>query len=159
MIAIEEDRCTGCRLCELACSYRHEGVFQPSTARVRVRLFSKDGHSFPQLCLQCPDAPCLNVCKQAAISRDPEAGTTDIDNELCTGCKQCLSVCPYGGMAFSPTARKAVVCDLCQGDPACVQYCFAGALSWIDAESCGGKKTELLQDAASRQAAHGANVK
>ena len=33
-VTIDRKRCSGCHLCELACSSYHEGGFQPSRARL-----------------------------------------------------------------------------------------------------------------------------
>jgi Fe-S-cluster-containing hydrogenase component 2 len=30
------DKCGGCRTCELACGYHHEGVFRPAMSSIRI---------------------------------------------------------------------------------------------------------------------------
>ena len=47
----------------------------------------------------------------------------------------CVVACPFGYMELDDSLRRATKCDLCQGDPRCVQVCMAGALHFgsIDA--------------------------
>ena len=33
------DECTGCHQCEMACSYHHENVFNPSKSRIKIFSF------------------------------------------------------------------------------------------------------------------------
>ena len=33
---VEANSCTGCRTCEIACSYHHRRVFQPSIASIEI---------------------------------------------------------------------------------------------------------------------------
>lgn len=35
VVLAEPSKCLRCRLCELACSFTHEGVFSPSLSRIR----------------------------------------------------------------------------------------------------------------------------
>ena len=140
MLVINSKRCTGCRLCELACSFWHTGkacpsVFQPSVSRIKVRLFSKEGYSVPGVCLQCQECYCITACDAKAMHKNEETGAIEIDESLCIGCKACLSVCPYEGMGYDFVRDKAIVCDLCRGDPECVKYCFSGAIQWVDIDS------------------------
>jgi carbon-monoxide dehydrogenase iron sulfur subunit len=41
----------------------------------------------------------------------------------------CVTACIYGGIAIDPQTKKAIKCDLCGGDPACVKACDYGAIS------------------------------
>ena len=41
----------------------------------------------------------------------------------------CVTACVYGGIAIDPRTKKAIKCDLCNGDPACVKACDYGAIS------------------------------
>jgi len=51
----------------------------------------------------------------------------EIDEELCTGCGDCVAGCPYG-MIEQYGSGTAYKCDLCGGNPACVAECHFGAL-------------------------------
>jgi len=57
-----------------------------------------------------------------------------IDAEKCTGCGQCVHVCPYGVATIDPASKKASICDLCGGEPECVKICPENALIYVDSE-------------------------
>ena len=35
-LTLDAGKCTGCKICELACSAKHEGVFNPRKARLKI---------------------------------------------------------------------------------------------------------------------------
>ena len=42
-IITETESCTGCRSCELACSFHHRGVFSRNIGSIQVKRHEKDG--------------------------------------------------------------------------------------------------------------------
>lgn len=57
-----------------------------------------------------------------------ETFTAAIDDELCAGCKLCVSVCPYKAIAFDKTDKISQVNEaLCRGCGTCVATCPVGA--------------------------------
>jgi Fe-S-cluster-containing dehydrogenase component len=46
-----------------------------------------------------------------------------VDRERCTGCGVCVERCPGSIPFLHPKDGKAVICDLCGGDPECVKVC------------------------------------
>lgn len=67
VLLIQSENCTGCHLCELACSSAKEGEFIPSLSRIRVVTNGLKGWSRPVVCLQCEDPLCMKVCSVDAI--------------------------------------------------------------------------------------------
>jgi heterodisulfide reductase subunit A len=58
-----------------------------------------------------------------------EPNTAYIQEELCSGCKTCLTMCPYSAISHDETKKKAVVNGaLCKGCGTCVAACPSGAL-------------------------------
>ena len=55
-----------------------------------------------------------------------------IKDDLCVGCKMCVSACPTGAMGLDPDLGRAYKCDLCDGDPQCVRVCDAKALDYTE---------------------------
>ncbi|MGD0229978.1 MAG: CoB--CoM heterodisulfide reductase iron-sulfur subunit A family protein [Syntrophorhabdales bacterium] len=54
----------------------------------------------------------------------------NIDEKLCSGCKTCLSVCPYQAISFVADKNVASVNDaLCKGCGTCVAACPAAAIT------------------------------
>ncbi|MCH3971557.1 MAG: 4Fe-4S dicluster domain-containing protein [Oscillospiraceae bacterium] len=48
-----------------------------------------------EMCQNCLDHPCREVCPRHAISEDIETGKSKIDQKLCVKCGRCVNVCPY----------------------------------------------------------------
>lgn len=70
-----------------------------------IRVFEMEtpgGHSYflPRPCMQCENAPCLNVCPVGATYRNEE-GVVLIDHERCIGCRMCMAACPYAARVFN----------------------------------------------------------
>jgi anaerobic carbon-monoxide dehydrogenase iron sulfur subunit len=130
IIRIRNERCTGCRVCELMCSFEKEAVFIPQQSRVKIFQDRKQGLDIVSLCQSCDPAPCLNACKPGALSRNMNHGNITLDIEKCTkeSCLKCIAVCPYHAIGWKPDTREILICDLCDGDPECVKYCKPRAI-------------------------------
>jgi len=127
------EKCTGCRLCELVCSVKHEGASNPARSRIKVVKQEWEGGYVPLSCQQCLEAPCLAVCPARAISRDESLNRVVIDYDRCIKCRMCVAVCPFGAIGFDTVAEKVIKCDLCDGDPECAKFCQPKAVQYVDA--------------------------
>jgi len=59
-----------------------------------------------------------------------EAATAVVDEELCSGCKVCLALCPYNAITFDEEKKVAEISDiLCKGCGGCVAACPAAAIT------------------------------
>jgi len=125
-LLVFRNKCTGCRLCELVCSLKHEGVCNPSKSRIKVERRTV-ALAIPTVCLQCDGKFCVKVCPQNALSTD-DHGAIKVDEKLCTACGLCQYACPFDAIRMHPSRHVAMICDLCGGDPQCVKYCALGAL-------------------------------
>ncbi len=125
---VDETACSGCRSCELACSWQKTGAFDPEAARIRVEKEERVGRDRPLVCRQCGTAACVRACPAGALSRHPLTRAVLVDTTRCQGCGACAQACPFA--AIRVCAGKAVVCDLCGGAPACVERCVTGALRY-----------------------------
>ncbi len=146
-LMINYEKCTGCRLCELVCAVKHDGISNPARSRIRVMKWEDEGLYIPMSCQQCQDAPCLKGCPVKAISRNDELGRVEVDSSVCIGCRTCVSICPFGGMTFNSIDKKVIKCDLCDGDPQCARFCEVKAVEFIDPgdESLLRKKQAALR--------------
>ncbi len=63
-------------------------------------------------------------------SLELEMMTSAIDDELCAGCKLCLTVCPYKAITFDAEHNVCVVNEaICRGCGTCTATCASGASS------------------------------
>ncbi len=128
-ILTDDARCSGCRACELSCVARHDDRFATTTARVRVRKIEAHGLDSPHVCRQCENAPCMSVCPVQALHRDTATGSIRLRRDDCIVCSACFDACPFGAVFSDPVSGMPLICDLCDGEPACVKRCATGALA------------------------------
>jgi len=122
-LVVNSQKCTGCRICMLICSFIHTEECNYHDSRIRIVSQEARGRHTPVLCQFCEGPPCVSVCPVEALSRYTATGTIQIDLNLCNGCKLCISACPHDAMFFNERTQQAFTCDLCQGDPECVKVC------------------------------------
>ncbi|MHA1667914.1 MAG: 4Fe-4S dicluster domain-containing protein [Candidatus Heimdallarchaeaceae archaeon] len=128
-IYVQKEKCNGCRICELRCSFEHEGVFSPTLSRIRIIKKEIEGIAIPRTCILC--GKCEAVCPERAIVFSPKTGAIEVIEEKCTACGECVKVCPLSVIKIHPQRNVAFTCDLCDGDPQCVKYCPEEALHYI----------------------------
>jgi heterodisulfide reductase subunit A len=59
-----------------------------------------------------------------------DAARAVVDPDRCTGCRICLTVCPYKAISFDVSGRVAAVNDLlCRGCGTCASACASQAVS------------------------------
>ena len=126
--------CMACKSCELACALRHStsGDINSSMSEYprplsRLKIGVKNGTLHLTRCLHCKRPKCIEICEPRAITKSDD-GVVTIDDERCTGCRECVDVCPFG--AIQMRKSEAIKCDLCGGaaELSCVLACKCGAL-------------------------------
>jgi Fe-S-cluster-containing hydrogenase component 2 len=137
MLVVNLAKCCGCRTCENVCSLRHDGTCNPALARIGVVKWELEGIYLPVICQHCEEPQCAKACPAGVITRHPSTGAMVRDRDRCLGCKACLMVCPFGAPTLDLRDRKPISCDLCDGDPTCVQFCPTEALEYVKVENVG----------------------
>jgi len=137
-LKVLEEKCVGCRICELSCSmFHHDGAFNPRNALIRIESNREFGLNKPienidqpHVCRQCDPAPCAEGCPAEAFAANETLSIRFVDRDQCIGCEQCLQECPYNMIVLhrEDGETKAGKCDLCGGEPLCVRNCPVGAL-------------------------------
>lgn len=128
ILIVNPDLCIGCRMCEAVCSLVHYGAIGISHARLKVVRYDQAAFFNPVVCTQCEEPYCANACPSDAITKNKKTGVLTVSKKECTGCRACLAACPFGAMGFAE--EKAMKCDLCDGEPYCVEFCQAKALTY-----------------------------
>lgn len=144
VLIIDPEKCTSCRLCELACSQKHAGAFIPSRSHIQVAIFPDEAIYFPMACMQCDEAWCIAECPSEALVRDPNTNAVVVVEEKCTECGLCEPACPYGAIRY--WGDKVQKCQLCGGDPECVRFCAPGALRYEPQEQWPATERQAYAD-------------
>ncbi|HSD51378.1 MAG TPA: 4Fe-4S dicluster domain-containing protein [Candidatus Methylomirabilis sp.] len=125
--------CTGCRACQVACkqwnelpaegaewtgSYQNREHFSEQTWRL-VRFAENRSENgdvkwllMSDVCKHCAQAGCLEACPTGAIYRT-EYGTVMVNQDICNGCRYCVSACPFGVIAFNKDTGRVNKCTFC----------------------------------------------
>jgi anaerobic dimethyl sulfoxide reductase subunit B len=139
----DQNRCTGCFVCVVACKDWHDVPAGPASWR-RVKTVEKG--KYPDLfvaflattCYHCLQPACIPICPVGAITKREEDGIVTVDREICLGkdgCQQCLEACTYDAPQFGDEEDATMQkCDMCidrwaEGKkPVCVDSCPTRAL-------------------------------
>ncbi len=133
-VVVYRDRCTGCGVCTIVCSLSHEDSVGLSTSRITIEKPDQEIDK-PVVCQQCGNPPCVPACPEEAIKKGRSTESIEVDLEKCTGCGECVESCPFGAITLHPQTGKALICDLCEGNPLCVRYCPATCLELMNDKS------------------------
>ena len=146
--------CIGCKACEVACkewnqlpgdapafgdgydntgslnaqNWRHVQFIDRVPDEASTVGQGKAWLMMSDVCKHCTHASCMDVCPTDAIIRT-EFDTVYIQPDVCNGCRNCVSACPYGVIEMDQQKGVAQKCTLCydrlQGglEPACAKAC------------------------------------
>jgi Fe-S-cluster-containing hydrogenase component 2 len=129
-IICEPEKCTGCQLCEFACSSRY-GEYNPLLSR--IRLVRMEPVSIMAIaCRLCDTPTCIYACPRSCIRVSETTGIMMVDKDVCNGCGWCVEACEFGAVTINHKERIVSMCNLCEdreNGPRCVEICVYGALS------------------------------
>jgi len=128
-ILFDPQKCTGCGTCEMVCSERNVSKIAPLSASVKVLQDDREGKNFAILCQHCRHPLCLEACPTRAIEKG-EDGIVRINKLFCVECGLCTMACPEAAPLRDEKTGGINKCDLCEGEPLCVQHCPENALTF-----------------------------
>ena len=128
-IAIDVDKCNGCRACEVICSAFHAkprySSVNPARARIRVIREPLADIYVPVYAGEYTAAECAGRDKYT------------IDGKAYEECAFCRASCPSRDLFKEPDSGLPLKCDMCESDPTlkeplCVSWCLAKALTFVE---------------------------
>lgn len=143
-ICVDAAKCSGCRFCEMICSFGHEGKFSTHLSRITVIKEDKHGLDYPVLCHQCDVCPPISVCPADALKRN-ELGVINVNKDACTGCGSCVGTCMFHALKLDKSS-KPFTCDLCRGKPICVERCPTKALTYEESETAMSRPEDAFAE-------------
>ena len=139
-VSVDPSKCTGCGICEYSCTLeKGEAIWNPIRSRIRVVRMTPL-FNFALACHACKDANCVKAYPEKAISQAENTGLLIINDKKCKGCDWCVQACEHGGITIHSDTGKAIACDLCQGEPKCVESCPEEALELVDSDEAAEKR-------------------
>ena len=165
-MVIDNNRCTGCYSCFLACRDEHVGnayppitVAQPSTGHKWINVREQERGSFPRVrvsylplpCLHCEEATCISANPGGAVYRR-EDGIVLIDPVKAVGQREIVSSCPHRVIFWNEAENVPQKCTFCahlldQGgkEPRCVEVCPTQALVFGDLADANSDVSKLCE--------------
>jgi carbon-monoxide dehydrogenase iron sulfur subunit len=145
-VSVDPSKCTGCGICEYACTLeKEENNLNPIRSRIRVVRMTPM-FNFALACRFCEDAKCVTACPEDALSQCEQTGILMVNEKKCKGCDWCIQACPHGGITIHSDTGIAVACDLCDGEPKCVEFCPEEALDIVCTDEEAEKRfTDALE--------------
>ena len=136
-IKCDQDKCSGCLSCVVACIDQHYSEDQADAVSCRIYekvVSERTGWMSykTRSCLHCENAACIDACPANALYKNEQGFVIPV-RENCIGCQACAAACPFDIPRFDREG-KLVKCDGCYVrvahglKPACVQSCSTGAL-------------------------------
>lgn len=151
-LVADVDLCTGCELCAQICAWKKFKSMNPRRGAVHVIRDEPTVLDAPVFCIQC--GLCIAACPPKALKRVTVGGWVEVDEEKCDACGWCAVVCPLGVIHVDSITKKAVKCDYCKGEPACVEWCPQHVLKYVDVKEADFYKQRDFARLASRHGAH-----
>lgn len=121
-LTVKESACPDdCSICRDACANKEEESRGCSGIKV-LHLPEVNAHT-AITCNQCGEPVCADHCPTGAITKNPADGVVGISQDKCLACGLCSLCCPYGGIDYNAEKKQTFKCDMCGGEPQCVEAC------------------------------------
>lgn len=154
----DQSRCFNCHACVVGC--RDWNNIDAGPVKW-LRMLQWEKNAYPETriqavfatCYHCENPVCISSCPEGALFKEDQFGAVLLNEERCTGCRNCWTACPYGATQFADDAigTKMSKCDMCydrllEGKiPICVGACIGRALDFGPIEEMEKKYGNLRE--------------
>jgi heterodisulfide reductase subunit A len=125
---------------QFSISRSKDGFFLEKHPKLDPVATTTDGVFIAGCCQGPKDIPDTVAQASAAAARvlatiskgsvEVEAATSFIEAEFCSGCKTCISLCPYNAISYDEEKKVSVINEaLCKGCGTCAAACPSGAIT------------------------------
>ncbi len=125
---------------QFSISRSKDGFFMEKHPKLDPIATTTDGVYIAGCCQGPKDIPDTVAQASAAAARalaiiskgkvEIEAATAFVQEQLCSGCKTCISLCPYNAISFDDEKKVSIINEaLCKGCGTCAAACPSGAIT------------------------------
>jgi Fe-S-cluster-containing dehydrogenase component len=128
IFTVDTTMCNGCYSCHIGCKDEHVAndwtpIAKPMpeighfwfkmNEKVRGTVPKVKVAYRPQHCMHCDNPSCMEACPIEGAIYKRDDGLVIIDPDKCTGCRQCVQICPYDSIYFNKDLNIAQKCTGC----------------------------------------------
>lgn len=154
-MAVDTRTCVGCAACVVGCQTEND----VAEGHVRDWIVTETRGSFPDLamtirserCNHCDRAPCVRACPTGS-SHYAEDGTVQVTRDKCSGCKACMTACPYDARFVDPRHGTVDKCSFCAhrraaglATTSCQEICPTSSIVFGDLADPDSELSRLLR--------------
>lgn len=117
---LEISKCIGCVTCMNICAMVNHQNHAMTKSSIHIKTAGGlSGRFIAIVCHACREAACAENCPTKALT-PRKGGGVILNEELCIGCRRCVSSCTTGAVSFDEDINKPIICRHCG---ACAQFC------------------------------------
>lgn len=115
------NKCIGCYSCMLICSSVNHKNHSLEKSAIKIKTSGGlRGRFTSTVCVACnEERACAEACPSGAL-KIRAGGGVELIEDMCIGCKKCMSACIVGAISFDYDSKKPIVCKHCG---LCTKFC------------------------------------
>ena len=154
-MVIDTRTCIVCGDCVVACKTENkvpEGLNRDWVVEATRGTYPNLTTEFrSERCNHCSNPTCVTLCPTGASHLWKDTNIVLVEPNMCTGCKACISACPYDARLVMHPDGYVDKCTFCHHrveeglDPACVSTCPTGCMHFGSLDDPSSEVSRLLK--------------